>query len=83
MVRAGRPDCNNYLDNFCVVAGIRQQCAKALRTLVAVLRHLCFYVSFTKVTPPSVTMRFLGIEIESVAMELRLPLYKLEKLKTK
>jgi hypothetical protein len=61
MVRGGLPDCINYLDAFCVVARTREECAKAQRAWVAVLRCLGFYTSFKKLTPPSVSTSFLGI----------------------
>ena len=83
MVREGYSDCINYLDDFCIVARTKREGEAAQRALVGILRRLGFYVSFKKVTPPAQVVRFLGIDIDSVRIELRLPVDKLEKLRTK
>ena len=80
MVREGRDVCVNYLDDFCVVSRDVQGCLEAQRGLVGILRRIGFYVSFKKLTPPNRITRFLGIDIDSVVMELRLPIDKLVKL---
>lgn len=48
---------------------------------IKLLRFLGFYVSWKKVTPPSQVTTYLGIEIDSVRMELRLPEGKILKLR--
>ena len=56
-------------------------CISAQRALLVILHRLGFYVSFKKLSlPPSRITRFLGIDIDSELMELRLLLDKLEKL---
>ena len=80
MVREGYQDCINYLDDFCVVSRLCQEGVEAQSALVGIIRRLGFYISFRKVTPPTEVVRFLGIEIDSARMELRLPEDKLEKL---
>ena len=80
MVREGLDECVNYLDDFCVVSRCIKGCVDAQRGLVGILRRIGFYVSFKKLTPPGRITRFLGIDIDSVVMELRLPVDKLEKL---
>ena len=80
MVREGWDECVNYLDDFCVVSRCIKGCVEAQRGLVGILRRIGFYVSLQKLTPPSRINRFLGIDIDSVVMELRLPVDKLEKL---
>ena len=82
MVRQGVTDCVNYLDDFCVVGRGERDCTVAQHTLVAILRRLGFYISFRKLTAPAQVTRFLGIDIDSVRMELRLLGDKLEKLIT-
>ena len=80
MVREGVEECVNYLDDFCVVSRSVDGCVRAQRILVAILRRLGFYMSFRKLSTPAQVTRFLGIDIDSIAMELRLPADKLEKL---
>ena len=80
MVRENWDECVNYLDDFCVVSRSEQRCVESQQGLVGILRRLGFYISFRKLTPPSRINRFLGIDVDSVLMELRLPLDKLEKL---
>ena len=82
MVREGYDECVNYLDDFCVIGRDVTGCATAQQILLCLLRRLGFYVSFKKLTPPSQITRFLGIDIDSICMELRLPTDKLEKLVT-
>ena len=48
--------------------------------LVRILRRLGFYVSYKKLICPGQVIRFLGIHIDTVKMELRLPADKLFKL---
>ena len=81
LVREGFDQCVNYLDDFCLVGRTRIECSRAQSTLVLILRRLGFFVNFKKLTPPCEVTRFLGIDIDSVAMELRLPMDKLQKLK--
>ncbi len=80
MVREGYKECINYLDDFCVVARTEQGCREAQWALVRILRRLGFYVSYKKLICPGQVIRFLGIDIDTVDMELRLPADKLLKL---
>ena len=45
--------------------------------LISLLRKLGFQINWNKVIDPSTTITFLGIEIDSIAMCLRLPDEKL------
>ena len=49
--------------------------------VIDILRYLGFHISWGKVTAPSQVCSFLGLEIDSNEMEIRLTLDKLEKLK--
>ena len=80
MVREGYRLCINYLDDFCVVARTESDCLSAQWALVRILRRLGFYVSYKKLVSAGQKIRFLGIEMDSVKMELRLPVDKLMKL---
>lgn len=81
MVRQGYDECINYLDDFCVIGRDAGRCAEAQCMLVCILRRLGFYVSFKKLSSPACVTRFLGIDIDSIKMELRLPEDKLIKLR--
>ena len=70
----------NYLDDFIVISDSYKKCVKAQNTVISILRYLGFYVSFGKVSNPSQCALYLGLEIDSVKMELRLPEKKLQKL---
>ena len=67
----------NYLDDFIVIAESYDQCIVAQSTVTQLLRFLGFHVSFSKVSSPSTSCTYLGIEIDSKSMELRLPKNKL------
>ena len=70
----------NYLDDFIVIANCYSDCVKAQNVVISALRYLGFHISYGKVSDPSRCTVYLGIEIDSVAMELRLPEGKLLKL---
>ena len=72
----------NYLDDFIVIAHAKVEAQMALNIAIKLLRYLGFYISWAKVTPPSRVCRYLGLEVDSIKMELRLPKDKLEKLKS-
>ena len=71
----------HYLDDFIVVgAPGSDEGAKALDLLLDTCRELGVPVAGHKVEGPSTRITFLGIEIDTVAMELRLPQDKLQRL---
>lgn len=70
-----------YLDDFFISEKTKQRCAYALKVLIALLRELGFAISWSKVTDPCQKIVFLGVEIDSTALEIRLPQSKLEELK--
>ena len=70
----------NYLDDFAVLARNYVTCAADQLRLIHILRRLGFSISYRKVTSPSQTVRFLGIEISTTDLELRLPHDKIIKL---
>ena len=70
-----------YLDDFFICEETKSRCALALRILIALLRKLGFCISWTKVFDPCQQIVFLGVEIDSTVLELRLPETKLEELK--
>ena len=70
----------NYLDDFITVAPTESECMSARDTVTNVLRFLGFHVAYEKLVYPSKCVIYLGIIIDSVRMELRLPECKLTKL---
>ena len=77
MAKAGFPNVVVYLDDFLCVEGSKDRCILAQKTLISLLRKLCFAIAWDKVEGPLQCLVFLGVEIDSVAGELRLPEKKL------
>lgn len=69
----------NYLDDFAAISPSYQEGLFAQTCIVNLLRYLGFYISWAKILPPSQTATFLGIIIDTVLLELRLPEGKLAK----
>jgi hypothetical protein len=59
----------------------KDRCRLALNTLVHLLRKLGSMINLSKVVDPTTSINFLGIEIDSSTMELRLPADKLSLLR--
>ena len=77
----GVKSCLHYLDDFffCGLPATRD-CAAALEVAIPMCLELGLPVAPEKVEGPSSTLTFLGIEIDSVAREIRLPRSKLLRL---
>ncbi len=71
----------NYLDDFCIVSGDEDTARTQQIRLVRILRRLGFFISFKKLQSPAKKLRFLGIYIDSITLELSLPEDKLMKLR--
>ena len=78
MVRKGF-NCHAYLDDFLLHHVSFDECARALATLIALLRSLGLRISWTKVTDPCQRLVFLGIAIDTTANTLSLNPAKLTK----
>ena len=68
-----------YLDDFLVVEKTKEACIESLNTLIKLLRDLGFSISWDKVYGPTNKLTFLGIELDSTKMEMRLPEEKVAK----
>ena len=66
-----------YLDDFLICADSKEVCAQALAVLIQLLRSLGFAIHWGKVVDPTNIITFLGIELDSLTMSLRLPVEKL------
>lgn len=65
--------CANYLDDFLVMGRDFTECQQAQLYLHKVLRRLGFYISYKKVRSPAQIQTYLGVELDSIQMKLRLP----------
>ena len=72
----------HYLDDyfFCCAAG-STDCDRALNIAIPLCTRLGLPVAPDKVCGPATSLCFLGVELDSVAQELRLPQEKLARLK--
>ena len=78
MQRNGCRGITVYLDDFLIVAPTYQECLNQMNTLIRLVRKLGFAVAWDKVEGPTTKLTFLGIEIDTLDMELRLPQQKME-----
>ena len=81
LIRRGLKATVVYLDDFFIKADTLLECAEAMNILIALLRKLGFQINWKKVVDPSTRIIFLGIEIDSIAMCLRLPEDKLSQVR--
>lgn len=71
----------NYLDDLLCIGSSFEACQDAQNSVISLLRFVGFYISYSKLQPPAQITKYLGVIVDSCAMELRLPLEKLVKLK--
>ena len=71
-----------YLDDFLVIEPTKERCAESLSTLIQLVRKLGFSIAWDKVTGPTRMLTFLGVELDTSTMEMRLPNDKLIEFKT-
>ena len=62
-----------YLDDFLIIEPTQLRCRAAFDMLVSLLETLGFTINWTKVVYPTQRLTFLGVEIDTVKCELRLP----------
>ena len=82
MIQNGATFVDHYIDDFITMGALRSnECANNVR----IMHHTCDTagapIEEEKFEGPATTLPFLGIEINSVAMELRLPKEKLSQVK--
>ena len=73
----------HYLDDFffCAPPSAPTQCSTQLQTAIVLCELLGFPVAMHKVETPSLVLTFLGLELDSIKQEVRLPKEKLIRLK--
>jgi len=77
MARRGFRAVVNYLDDFLIIGSTKEECQRGLVTLINLPHYLGVNVSWHKVVSPIQCITFLGIELDSSTMSLRLPKDKL------
>ena len=80
MRRRGHNKIFSYLDDFLVVGDSRDECLAATEVLMSLLRELGFFIAWKKVVSATTRVVYLGIQIDSVLMEISLPESKLIKI---
>ncbi len=70
-----------YLDDFLVVSPTKEECTLVFNTLLGLLTGLGFQISPSKLVSPCQQLTFLGIVIDTCAMEISLPQDKLTETK--
>ena len=78
MARKGFSGIVAYIDDFLIITETFEECRQALATLLSLLRKLGFMINWNKVVDPCQQIVFLGVEIDSILLCLRLPADKLE-----
>ena len=63
----------NYLDDFLIVHDTQEGCVADQNTVIKFIRSLGFHVAWQKVTEPSTRVKYLGIVIDTVGMQLSMP----------
>ena len=72
--------CYNYLDDFIIIGNDFESTRSAQLFLIKTLRLFSFYISWKKVTIPSLYCRYLGMDIDPLTQRLLLPEEKILKL---
>lgn len=82
MYAAGVREGNHYLDDFLFLGppAPSTQCEQSLQWVLQVCQSLGVPVAPEKIEGPSTTLTFLGIEVDTIHSELRLPPVKVRKL---
>ena len=70
-----------YLDDFLIISKNKHTCANATNILTNLLQDLGFTINWTKLVPPTQTITFLGIAIDSNNLSISIPDTKLSEIK--
>ena len=62
-----------YLDDFLVIEPTKEECTRTLNVLMDLVRKLGFSIAWDKVEGPTTQLTFLGIELDTEDMHMRLP----------
>ena len=75
--RRGVRFCIHYLDDYLVIAPNKETCSMDLQIVLSTFSELGLPVAENKLEGPSTCLTFLGFELDSKALEMRLPWDKL------
>jgi len=81
LVQNGITHLLHYLDDFIFMAASVEDASRQKDILVSTCTRLGIPLEMSKMEGPSTCLTFLGIEVDTVASQLRLPVRKLLKLK--
>ena len=81
LVHKGVKNILHYLDDFILVAGSLAEANAQKEILISTCSALGVPLEPTKLEGPSTCLTFLGIEFDTVALQLRLPMDKLLRMK--
>lgn len=70
-----------YLDDYIIIAPTFETALMGQKLTIVTLRYLGFHVSWKKISTPSTLTIYLGIQIDTIRMELSLPIVKVDKFK--
>lgn len=70
-----------FLDDFLLICETQTECLAAMQTLLKLLRELGFAINYSKLVTPTQRLTFLGVELDTVQMNLKLPKDKLHDLR--
>jgi len=70
-----------YLDDFLLICDSEEVCHAQLKTMFDELASLGLTVNHKKTLGPARSIHYLGLEIDSTRMELRVPDYKLQQVR--
>ena len=65
--------CINYIDDFLIVADMKQECQIAYDCLIDLVQKLGLDVAWKKIEGPTSVITFLGVEIDCLRRTLSLP----------
>ena len=77
--KLGVQACTHCLDDFFILNQSKQGCSHSMNKFVNLCSDLGIPIAHKKTEGPDTTLVFLGIEFDTVKMELRLPLNKVQK----
>ena len=81
MIKHGVAHAIHYLDDFLFLGPPDSLvCQQSLTQALAICQNLGVPVAMHKCEGPATTLTFLGIELDTIEMEMRLPLKKLSRL---
>ena len=77
MARAGYEGIVVYQDDFITISETYEKCLHVWLTLINLLLRLGFNINYNKLVPPTTSLVFLGVQLDTIACEISLPAEKL------